>query len=250
MKTVLNRLKLGFWYLKKGYFKQLYYLAVKTPKERTRAESTAWCESISVSEEEALKSLGIPLKDIAFDHPNLISYANTKQEECPHKMGGPASIKVLYSIISTLLPKNIIETGVAYGWSTLAILTGNQNNKESKLWSIDMPYPFLGNASFVGCVVHPSLRDKWELVRKPDMKALPGVINKSEKIDFCHYDSDKTYRGRMRSYDLLWNHLNDGGYFMSDDINDNVAFKDFCNQVNKTPIVFKTKEKYVGILQK
>lgn len=250
MKKLFFRLKLSFWYLKKGYFKQLFNLVFKDAKDNTRAASTQWCESISITEEEALKALKVPLKDIAKEQPELIEYANTKQEECPYKMGGPGSIKVLYSIISALSPKRIIETGVAYGWSTLAILSGSKNNRDFKLWSIDMPYPFLGNASFVGCVVHPSLRDNWKLIRKPDIKALPIAVNESQNIDFCHYDSDKTYRGRMRSYNLLWKHLNKDGYFMSDDINDNLAFKDFCNQINKTPIVFKVKEKFVGLIKK
>ena len=250
MNKIFLRLRLAFWYVKKGYFKQLFNLVIKNAKDNTREASTLWCKSISISEENALKALNIPIKNISSEHPELINYANLKQDECPHKMGGPASLKVLYSIISAIQPKHSIETGVAYGWSTLAILLGNMNNVESKLWSIDMPYPFLGNASFVGCVVHPSFKDTWRLIRKPDIKALPIAIAESETIDFCHYDSDKTYKGRMRSYGLLWKQLNVGGCFMSDDINDNIAFKDFCEQIGKTPIVFKTKNKFAGILIK
>ena len=52
---------------------------------------------------------------------------------------------------------------------------------------------------------------------------------KDQKIrfDFIHYDSDKSYEGRMKNYKLIWSMLNKKGCFVSDDISDNSAFFDF-----------------------
>ena len=64
----------------------------------------------------------------------------------------------------------------------------------------------------------------------------------------CHYDSDKSYEGRMWAYPLLWGALEIGGIFMSDDIGDNLAFRDFARQVAAEPIVASFDGKYVGVL--
>ena len=66
----------------------------------------------------------------------------------------------------------------------------------------------------------------------------------------CHYDSDKSYDGRMWAYPILWRALRPGGIFISDDISDNLAFRDFAAQISATPTVVKFDNKYVGILLK
>lgn len=66
----------------------------------------------------------------------------------------------------------------------------------------------------------------------------------------CHYDSDKSYDGRMWSYSILWNALKRGGFFISDDIGDNVAFRDFANAVKANPIVIRKGKKYIGLIVK
>ena len=71
-----------------------------------------------------------------------------------------------------------------------------------------MPYPGLNNEKYVGCVVHESLKKNWELMRLPDITGIPLALKKFGNIDLCHYDSDKSYQGRMKSYPILWNALN------------------------------------------
>ena len=76
-----------------------------------------------------------------------------------------------------------------------------------------------------------------------------------ETIDLCHYDSDKTYVGRMWAYDLLWDALEPGGFFVSDDIGDNDVFRVFAKSVAAEPIVVESERydanvKYVGVLRK
>ena len=66
----------------------------------------------------------------------------------------------------------------------------------------------------------------------------------------CHYDSDKSYSGRMWTYPRLWHALRPEGLFISDDIGDNMGFADFARSVAIEPIVVRSGEKYVGILIK
>jgi hypothetical protein len=54
----------------------------------------------------------------------------------------------------------------------------------------------------------------------------------------------------MFAYPLLWDALVPGGIFISDDIQDNIAFKEFSEKIHIRPIIIEHQGKYVGILQK
>ena len=72
-------------------------------------------------------------------------------------------------------------------------------------------------------------------------------------IDLCHYDSDKSYEGRLRAYSLLWAGLKLGGLLISDDIQDNLAFAHFSRMTAGKPVVTTDQtgsEKFIGILAK
>ena len=68
-------------------------------------------------------------------------------------------------------------------------------------------------------------------------------------LDLCHYDSDKSYYGRRWAYPKLWEALKTGGIFISDDIQDNWAFKEFCvsqrmSQVDGFRLAFKLMKEH------
>jgi len=163
-------------------------------------------------------------------------------------MGGAGDIHLIYA--ATLLSESTkaIETGVAYGWSSLAILSGLKDSPLSLLVSVDMPYPKLNNEDFVGIVVPKLMKKKWHLIREPDRKGIKKAIKKiNEPVDLCHYDSDKSYYGRLYGYSLFWDSLKKGGIFISDDIQDNLAFKEFIEEKNIKFAVTEYKGKYIGI---
>jgi len=70
----------------------------------------------------------------------------------------------------------------------------------------------------------------------------------------CHYDSDKSYEGKIWALPRLWKRIKSGGVLICDDANDNLAFRDFCNEQTIEPIIAKTFDsqvvKYVGIAVK
>ena len=125
------------------------------------------------------------------------------------------------------------------------------------LVSTDIPYPYDAYASqYTGCLVPQEWRAFWRLIPLVDREGLPRALSFFDEIDICHYDSDKSYEGRMWAYPLLWAKLREGGFFISDDISDNWAFRDFCELVEQTPIIVETprrnplQKKYVGVLVK
>ena len=111
-----------------------------------------------------------------------------------------------------------------------------------------MPYPEMGANRYVGSVVPDFLTENWRLHVGTDRKFLPMVFK--GKLDLFHYDSDKTYYGRLWSYRYIWTKAKSGFLLVSDDIQDNFAFKDFCDQNNLEPLVFKDGSKYIGTVKK
>ncbi|WP_312823968.1 class I SAM-dependent methyltransferase [Epilithonimonas sp.] len=218
---------------------------------RGKEEAEQWCKSIAISEkdfiEKVLNTTFIPFEKL---FPQEFAFALQAQAKAPVKMGGAGSLSVIYYINEYANAHKSIETGVAYGWSSFAALA-SLVHRNGTLYSSDMPY-ILQNQSedFVGCVIPEKYKNNWELYRFADKESLPKIFEKTNTFDVVHYDSDKTYDGRMWAYKLLWNKLKKGGVFMSDDVGDNAAFKDYCEQNNHHPYIIEFDGKFAGVIIK
>lgn len=259
---ISSRLRSVAWFLRRPtLYPQLAYLIwdrlVRAPEADTSAEAEKWCQKRAVTGDEALNLLTgiVPEPRVEDLHAAEFEEAVRIEKNCPVSMGGPGDLNLLYHLVKRTQAARVIETGVAYGWSSLAILLALEKNPDALLISSDMPYVQDKNDAYVGCVVYKGeWRRKWDLVRKSDRQAIPYAIKKLGTIDLCHYDSDKSYRGRAWAYPKLWAALRPGGLFISDDVGDNLGFRDFSAQVGIEPIVVLVKNeryaKFVGIIRK
>lgn len=218
-----------------------------TPELRNLARE--WASERACTVEEALIKVGldgsVPLLD-----RELIREGQVLAARSPIQMGGEGDLRLLHAATVLSEATKVLETGVAYGWSSLAILAAIQGRIGS-LVSIDMPYAKAGNEAYVGIVVPQRLRKNWTLIRKPDRRGLrQGLALLGGTIDLCHYDSDKSWWGRQYAYPLLWNALRPGGVFISDDIQDNMAFREFVERRRAVFAITEAHGKYVGIARK
>lgn len=259
----MPRVRTALWYLRRPV---LLPQLVRTVRSRLIGksaqttdpmvnEATSWCQERAVDAPTALRMLGgsespSPVRD-AF--PEVFAAADEAAAEVPLRMGGAASLDLLYWSCELVQASRAIETGVAYGWSSLALLL-SLRRRHGTLVSIDMPYVGHDNDRYVGAVVPEGLREGWTLLRRADREGLPRAIKLQQPIDICHYDSDKSYEGRCWSYPRLWTALRPGGLLISDDIGDNFAFRDFTAAHSLDPIVVRIPEggtdKFAGILRK
>ena len=218
---------------------------------RGKEDAEKWCASLAISEkdfiENILKTTFVPFEKL---FPDEFASALQAQAKAPVKMGGAGSLSVIYYINEFANAKKSIETGVAYGWSSFAALA-SLVSRNGTLYSSDMPYILQNQSSdFVGCVIPEKYRNNWDLFRFADKESLPKIFAKSDSFDVVHYDSDKTYDGRLWAYNLLWSKLKKGGVFMSDDVGDNAAFKDYCEQNNHHPYIIEFDGKFAGVIIK
>ncbi len=263
MMSVYDKLTTFSWYLYSPKFYGEFWRCFRKQFDPTipsysmfeRISAIKWCEERAVDSKSAFYKITNQRDYIDFleEYKDVIE-AGMNKEGFTREVGGAADLEFIYNISNYLKATKVIETGVAFGWSSLAILLSLKDRANSSLISVDIPYK--GREDIVGMVVPSDLRAKWRLILKPDREGVPLALQSMDQLDMCHYDSDKTYAGRVSTYDLLWNSLRKDGVFISDDIGDNLAFRDYCQSINKTPIVFKleenrlTRTKYVGVLVK
>lgn len=215
-----------------------------------KEKTNKWAASLAVSQEQAIQQLfGIPLEKFHQLFPEVFQSAEQRQESCPIKMGGPGAMELIYYACEFTQAKSVVETGVAYGWSSLAALTSLQK-RNGTLYSSDMPYLGQNGDQYVGYVVPEDLKKNWKLYRFADRESLPKIFGEVSEVDVIHYDSDKAYNGMMWAYDELYKNLRTGGVFISDDINDNSAFQDFCAKKNISPTVISFEGKFIGVFVK
>lgn len=218
-----------------------------------RANARAWAAERAVPVAEALEKIGLldgarPLPELP---PEILAEAEGRARRATVEMGGPGDLRLIYAAARLSGALRAVETGVAYGWSSLAMLAALAKNGDGALASVDMPYAKIGNEPFVGIVVPESLRSRWTLIRLPDRNGLKRAIARfGGSIDLAHYDSDKTWYGRSFAYPLIWNALVPGGVFISDDIQDNMRFAKFVAEQGVDFAVTECAGKYVGICRK
>lgn len=221
--------------------------------QTTAPEARQWAAERAVSAIRALELVGV----ISPGQPQppglagrVIAEGRRRAAKAATVMGGPGDLQLIHRAILAIDAKRVVETGVAYGWSSLAALHALRRTG-GRLVSVDMPYPKLGNESDVGIVVPEAWRDRWVLIREPDRHGLPKALRDfGGEIDVAHFDSDKSYPGRMYAYSLMWEALRPGGLLISDDIQDNFGFRDFAGNLRLPFAVTESDGKFVGLMRK
>ncbi|MDR2122811.1 MAG: class I SAM-dependent methyltransferase [Flavobacteriaceae bacterium] len=214
-----------------------------------KKESKIWCANRAIDQQTAILKLTGAEYSIYKDFPKELEEAKRIEKNCPVKMGGGGALELIYALCEYTQAENVLETGVAYGWSSMAILLSLQK-REGILYSSDMPYLDRNNDRFVGCIVPDPVRKYWKLFRQADKESLPKIFKQQNSFKVAHYDSDKSYKGRMWAYPLIWRKIQKNGFFISDDIGDNSAFKDWVAQNKLDSIVIEFEGKYVGVVKK
>lgn len=236
-------LKLGFgkfrWYVLHPYywsetiymiFNEFWFFYQHTARRRKFARE--WCEPWVINKKFKPLDAEIDKKEI----------------EHHVSMGGGLDTGFIYHFCEVIQARKVLETGVAHGWSSFAVLSSIKK-RGGILYSIDKPYPRKGCLEAIGDAVPERFKSNWKLIIGTDRKELRRVVENGP-FDICIYDSNKTYYGRMFAYPLMWGSLREGGYLISDDIGDNLAFSDFCEKVDREPLVYKSDGRYIGVIQK
>ena len=219
-------------------------------RRRTARMATQWCEDTSEAADIFGKSLNPVLWSEAEKYAgDFESTAASKLSSLGIDLGGGGDYRLLYFLVRLLRPACVVETGVAAGFSSHAMLTALQKNGSGRLFSSDFPYFRLNQPEqFVGLLVDEELRDRWELFLQGDRRNLPQIVSRADTIDLIHYDSDKSRAGRDFAMRVLLTKLSPTGVIVMDDIQDNLFFRHFVQRQGRPHRVFEFEGKYLGMI--
>ncbi|WP_428024999.1 class I SAM-dependent methyltransferase [Arcobacter sp.] len=217
----------------------------------TKEENLEWIKNNASNCEDLAKSLSIELWNEAILVSKEIEEESIKKlKELNIKLGGGGIYPFLYFITRYLQPNNILETGVAAGFSSYSLLYAIDKNSKGKLYSSDFPYFRLENPEqYIGYIVPDELKSNWDLLINGDDVNIPQFLEKVSRFDLIHYDSDKTYAGKAKFMNRIINNINKNTIILIDDIQDNSFFYDYIigNNINDW-YIFEFEGKYVGMI--
>ena len=149
---------------------------------------------------------------------------------------------LLYCLVKALKPQFIVETGVANGVTTNAIMKAIESNKNNGvLHSFDIlsetskAYDGIGNWNFH---LLKSRRTHESLIKE---------IEKLPRPDLWVHDSNHGYRSQKFEYLLAFKSLKNGGILISDDVDASSAWAEMSKtHFRKSFIIFDSR-KFIGI---
>lgn len=223
------------------------------PSSETR-EVQEWCERHAGDIQDWLSPEDVQLWEESKEFAEGMKRdAQDALEGLSVQLGGGGHYGLLYFLTRSQKPKVVVETGVAAGFSSKAILSGMAANGQGRLFSSDFPYCRLEQPEkYIGVLVNEGLKERWTLHIKGDRKNLTAITKQLElgSVGLFHYDSDKSYSGREFAYQLLKPYLSENSVCIFDDIQNNWHFRDLVTDKGIDWRVFEFGGKYLGLIQR
>lgn len=159
--------------------------------------------------------------------------------------------RMLYYLVKFSEPDVIVETGVANGFSSSYLLLALDSLKKGKLISIDYLVMPWHTKEKVGQAIPQSLKIWHELIIGNSLIELEKLKTTVKQFDIFMHDSSHTYKHMIEEYQIVWPHLKNGGYLLSDDVSQNDAFLEFADRVGRLPLIIKKDNQgHFGIIKK
>ena len=148
-----------------------------------------------------------------------------------------------YAVCRHTKPATVLETGVANGHSSFFFLQAMKKNGKGSLHSVDI-------ADNVGKILTDDERHDWTLhvLEAPQRRSFRKVMDSISPIDIFVHDSDHTYGWQMFEYKTARQAMSQKGVLLSDDVDHNLSFVDFCTELDRKPILLLDTRKVSGML--
>ena len=157
----------------------------------------------------------------------------------------------LYILCKLAKPELIVETGVAYGLSSMYILQAFEENKKGSLHSIDGIFSPWQTMEMIGSAIPSNLKNRWSIHFGSSAENLHNVLSSLRSVDIFFHDSLHTYKNMIFEYETAWPHIKNGGFLFSDDILGNNAFYDFkLDKKTRSFILSNNAHSSFGVIEK
>lgn len=153
----------------------------------------------------------------------------------PWNDGDAGFVRAVWSLTRHLRAQQVVETGVAHGFTSRFILEALLSNGAGHLWSIDLPPLHHELRREVGVAVGDNLSDRWTYIRGSSRRRLPALLSRLGQIDLFVHDSLHSERNVRFELDRAWASLRPGGAAVIDDIDANWGFRSFNEAMTGYP---------------
>jgi methyltransferase family protein len=167
----------------------------------------------------------------------------------------PALARVAWCLARHLRPRQALETGVARGLTSRALLEALELNGDGRLTSVDLPPRFPpALRRQTGVAVPGRLRARWTYVNGSSRRRLPRLVAQLAPIDLFLHDSMHTTRNVLFELETVWPGLQPGGVILVDDIDLNRGFETFTDkhgpELRSLVGISDDRERRLGLLYK
>lgn len=130
----------------------------------------------------------------------------------------PEVATMLYEFIRMVKPGKTLETGMAYGKSTLSICQAHRDNGSGSHIAIDPFQEEKFNAIGLANIARANLNDILRFYQAPSDEVLPTLSAEGERIDFAFIDGNHRFDYTLVDFFYIDKMLNLGGHVAFDDL--------------------------------
>lgn len=130
----------------------------------------------------------------------------------------PEMMKCVYIITRLIQPEIVIDSGVAKGFTSTAILDALERNGKGQLISIELPSLYRGYRDQVGEMIPQRLRHRWQLKFGPSALILPRLLRDSGPVQFFVYDSAASYENQKNDFRIMLSGMPAGGIIIANQV--------------------------------
>ena len=223
---------------------------VRRLRDPQRRRATAWCrrrssdlEAVATRIDAAAWSEALDVKRaVASLRRSRLAALDLHGARSSDIGGGPGNLALLYWLVRVLRPQTVVETGVASGASSRAILEGLFANGSGHLYSSDLSGVI--PREFSGLCVDEAMNSRWTLLHDGDRANIPLILSSIESIDLLHYDSAKDADEMKWVVEQIEPLLAASAVVVLDDIDRHSFMSDYVQGLEKSWYVFET----VGVI--
>src|SRR5215204_1845391 len=139
------------------------------------------------------------LKEVEDDTRRLLEEIRARDPFSPRWAADSRFARLGYLLCRLISPSVVLETGVAYGVSSVFILKALEVNGRGTLHSIDLPPLRSEHERFWGIAVPEPLKARWRLHRVSSARFLPRLLEEASTI-FLFVINRRPPRSKLRRY--------------------------------------------------
>ena len=160
----------------------------------------------------------------------------------------PQMLRLVNVVCRLLRPEQVLETGVAKGFASTAILDALDRNGQGRLDSIELPSLYAGYAKQVGERIPERLRERWQLHFGPSALLMPRVLANAASLDVFLHDSAANYDNQRTEFGIALQRMPAGGVLISNMVNSDALVETAESLDCRWAIVEQSKDFPLGIL--